>query len=124
MSGCEMKAFIEEQLAPLGPVTAKRMFSGGGVFLDGLMLGLIIEDALYLKADDVNRPAFEAEGQEPFAYARTGSRTTVMSYWRAPDRLFDEPDELVAWASEAFAAALRAKKPARARRATAKERGS
>lgn len=105
----DFKSLIEELLAPLGPVVIKRMFGGGGIFLDGLMLGLVIEDVLYLKADEVNRAAFEAEGLQPFAYEKKGGKTTVMSFWRAPERLLDEPDEMVAWAREAFAAARRVK---------------
>src|SRR5262245_11711087 len=93
-----MKALIEELLAPLGPVMVKRMFGGGGVFLDGLMFGLVTDGALYLKVDDRNRPAFEAEGLEPFTYARMGGRAMLTSYWRTPDRLLDEPDEALAWA--------------------------
>lgn len=105
----DFKAMIEELLAPLGPVVVKRMFGGGGVFLDGLMFGLVIEDVLYLKADGINRPAFEAEGLAPFVYDKKGGKTTVMSYWRAPERLLDEPEELVAWARDALAASRRAK---------------
>lgn len=105
----DFKSLIEELLAPLGPAVVKRMFGGGGVFLDGLMLGLVIEDVLYLKADEVNRAAFEAEGLQPFAYDKKGGKTTVMSFWRAPERLLDEPDELVVWAREALAAARRAR---------------
>ena len=108
-----LKEFIEEQLASLGPVTVRRMFGGGGIFLDGLMFGLIIDDRLYFKVDDANRPAFEAEGQQPFAYAKSNGRTTVMSFWTAPERLLDEPDDLVAWARGAWAVARRAKSKAR-----------
>ena len=111
MLDADLKGLLEELLAPLGPVAIKRMFGGGGVFLDGLMFGLVIEDVLYLKADDGNRPAFEAEGLAPFSYDKKSGRTTVMSYWRAPDRLLDEPDEMVAWARAAIAAAQRAQKP-------------
>lgn len=99
--------YLRETLTALGPVTVRRMFGGAGVFLDGLMFGLIADDALYLKADDGNRAAFEAEGLEPFAYERTGGHTTIMSYHRAPDRLLDEPEEMQAWAREAMAAAKR-----------------
>ena len=109
----DLKALLEEHLAPLGPVVIKRMFGGGGVFLDGLMFGLVIEDVLYLKSDDGNRAAFVAEGLEPFRYAKTGGATTVMSYWQAPERLLDEPDELRTWARNAYAAARRSKKPAK-----------
>lgn len=102
-----LKQLIEELLAPLGPIVVRRMFGGAGVFLDGLMFGLLTDEALYLKVDDRNRPAFEAEGLEPFTYERSGERATLSSYWRAPDRLFDEPDEAMAWARAAHAAAQR-----------------
>ena len=96
---------LKEQLAPLGSVTIRRMFGGAGVFLDGLMFGLIIDDMLYLKAGDANRPDFEAEALPPFSYRRGNGQATVMSYWQAPERLLDEPDEMLAWAGKAIAAA-------------------
>jgi DNA transformation protein len=86
------------------------MFGGGGVFLDGLMLGLIADGTLYLKADDETRARFEAEGMAPFSYVKKSGRTTIMSFWQIPERLFDDPDELVAWARAAFAVARRAQR--------------
>lgn len=103
------KSLLEEMLAPLGPVVIKRMFGGGGVFLDGLMFGLVVDDVLYLKADDANKPSFQAEGLVPFSYGKKSGHTTVMSYWRAPERLLDEPEELVRWCRDALAAARRRK---------------
>ena len=44
-----------------------------------------------------------------------------MSYWRLPDRLYDDPDELARWARQALAVAQRkatAKPKARARKIT------
>ena len=62
---------------------------------------------LYLRVDDANREAFEeARSSPPLNYAKGGS-TIDLSFWRAPERLFDEPDELVAWARLALAAARR-----------------
>ena len=120
----DLKALMEELLTPLGPVAVRRMFGGGGIFLDGLMFGLISDGVLYLKADDANRPAFETEGLSPFAYDKKGGRTTIMSYWRTPDRLLDEPDELVDWARAAYGAALRSRKPNRAKSAAKKGRST
>ncbi|MDE2585460.1 MAG: TfoX/Sxy family protein, partial [Betaproteobacteria bacterium] len=52
--------YLLESLAPLGRVVAKRMFGGTGLFLDGLMFAIVIDDQLWLKADDRNRAEFTA----------------------------------------------------------------
>jgi DNA transformation protein and related proteins len=99
--------FLREQLAPLGRVTMRRMFGKTGVFCDGLMFGMVTDNMLYLRVDDHNRTAFkEAESFPPLNYAKKGC-TIDLSFWRAPERLFDEPDELVTWARVALAAARR-----------------
>ena len=99
--------FLREQLAPLGRVTVRRMFGKTGVFCDGVMLGMVTENTLYFRVDDDNRVTFkEAESFPPLNYAKGGS-TIDLSFWRVPERLFDDPDELVTWARAALAAARR-----------------
>lgn len=99
--------FLREQLAPLGRVTMRRMFGKTGVFCDGVMFGMVADNVLYLRVDDHNRTAFkEAESFPPLSYEKKGEPINL-SFWRAPERLFDESDELVAWARVALAAAHR-----------------
>src|SRR5438309_5476610 len=99
--------FLREQLAPLGHITMRRMFGKTGVFCDGVMLGMVRDNTLYLRVDDENRAEFkEAQAFPPLNYEKKGG-TIDLSFWRAPERLFDEPDELVAWARLALAAARR-----------------
>jgi DNA transformation protein and related proteins len=99
--------FLRDLLAPLGRVTMRRMFGKTGVFCDGAMFGMVTDDTLYLRVDDGNRVAFkEAQAFPPLNYGKRGV-TIDLSFWRAPDRLFDEPDELVAWSRIALAAARR-----------------
>jgi DNA transformation protein and related proteins len=99
--------FLCEQLAPLGRVTMRRMFGKTGVFCDGFMLGMVTDNTLYLRVDDHNRAAFkEAEAFPPLNYKKKGS-TIDLSFWRAPEHLFDEPDELIEWARIALGAARR-----------------
>src|SRR3546814_5872211 len=57
-----------ELLAPLGEPEAKRMFGVRDVYLDGLMVALVADGRVYLKADAENLPAFEAAGSLPFAF--------------------------------------------------------
>ena len=99
--------FLREQLAPLGHVTMRRMFGKTGVFCDGVMLGMVTDNTLYFRVDDGNRLAFEeAASSPPLNYRKKGDMIDL-SFWRAPERLFDEPDELVTWARIALAAARR-----------------
>ena len=114
-------AFLKDQLHGLGTITTRRMFSGAGLYCDGIIFALILRDTLYFKVDDGNRRAYEAEGLEPFTYEARGKTVRVGAYWQVPERLFDEPEEMLDWARAALAAARRAaekKKPkARSKRA-------
>jgi DNA transformation protein len=99
--------FLREQLAPLGRVTLRRMFGKTGAFCNGLMFGMVTDNMLYLRVDDHNRAVFkEAESSPPLNYKKQG-HTIDLAFWRAPERLFDEPDELVTSARVALAAARR-----------------
>ncbi|MFE0754381.1 TfoX/Sxy family protein [Inquilinus sp. NPDC058860] len=99
--------FLRDQFALLGPIATRRMFGVTGLFCEGVMFGVMAEDALYLRVDDHNRAAFrEAKAYPPLSYEKQG-RTIDLSFWRVPDRLFDEPDELIGWARAGLAAAHR-----------------
>ena len=115
MADSEFVSYVVESLQPLGPVVARRMFGGHGIYLDGVMFALIAYDQLYLKVDGGNRAAYEAAGLQPFTYSGKG-KPIEMSYREAPSEGFDDPEVLCAWARDALAAARRAHRPKRARR--------
>lgn len=106
---------LHDVFAPLGAVRVRRMFGGHGIFHDDLMIGLAYDDVLYLKADEHSAEAFRALGLKPFTYDKR-SRPVTMSFYAAPEAIFDEPDAAGYWARLAFEAALRARKPPRAER--------
>src|ERR1700722_20589440 len=105
--------FIRDLFAPFGPVVVRRMFGGAGIFREGLMFGLLFDGAIFLRVDQDSIPDFEREGRRPFVYTRAKSPGKVgrasLSYWRLPERLYDDPDELAAWAGRALAIAQRKK---------------
>ena len=115
-ASAEFLTFLRDQLAPLGHVTTRRMFSGAGLYCDGVIFALLLRDMLFFKVDDSNRAAYEAEGLQPFSYEAKGKTVVIGSYWRIPERLFDDSDEMLEWARAALAAGRRAesrKKPKR-----------
>lgn len=105
--------YIAELFSEFGPVAVRRMFSGAGVFADGLMIALVVDGVIFLKADAETVPRFEGEGLPPFSYKTKDGRRTLMSYWRMPERLYDDPDELADWARQSMAAARKSAAPKR-----------
>ena len=103
------KAFVRDLLSEFGPISIRNMFSGAGVYADGVIFAIIFDDTLYLKADEFCSRDFAAEGKGPFTYDRKGRPPVAMPYWEVPERLLDDPEELATWARRAYAVALAAK---------------
>jgi DNA transformation protein and related proteins len=112
-TSAEYLDFIKEQFSDFGQVTLRRMFSGAGIYHDGLMFALIADDTLYLKADSASQGEFEALKLQPFTYSAKGEKQVSLSYWRAPEACLDDREEMTRWARMAFGAALRAQKSAK-----------
>src|SRR5438552_19001765 len=99
------------------------MFSGRGIYHDGLIFALALRGELFLKVDSETEREFRAAGSSPFTYARKGSSKVVaLSYWRLPELAVDDPEEIARWARLAVEAAQRAA-PMRKTRQTGKGTG-
>lgn len=112
----EFVDYLSEVLESFGAIRHRRMFGGYGIYHDDLMFGLVADDVLYLKADDQSCGLFEERGLTPFEYVKKG-KVMKMSYYLAPEEIFDDPDIAKVWAHHAYEAALRAKKPAKGKQA-------
>ena len=88
-----------------GRISVRRMFGGEGIYGNGPMFGIIVDDRIYFKTDDTTRGAYVAEQCEPFTYMKEGKRMS-MSYFAIPERLYDAPEELADWARQAHGVAL------------------
>ena len=99
-------------LLPLGPLRARAMFGGWGLFLDDTMFGLIADERLYFKVDAETEPRFAAAGATAFTYLRQGKRI-ALSYWEAPleapEGGFWKTEALLPWAELGLEAARRAR---------------
>ena len=98
--------YLHEVFDAFGPIRARRMFGGWGIYHDGLMFGLYAAGRLYLKTDAHNVAQFEAAGSEPFTYMQR-NKPVKLSYWSAPEAVLDEREQAEVWGRTAFEAALR-----------------
>lgn len=100
-----------ELLTPLGPVVARRMFGGFGLYVDGLFLAIISSGELYLKADAVSQSRYVDAGCEPFRYSKTGKdgrqEVATVNYFRPPEETLESPALMLPWGRLAMESALR-----------------
>ena len=104
----EFVEHVIETMRSFGPVTARTMFGGWGLYHEGVFFALVFDDTLYLKSDATNAAEFEARGLEPFVFeSRKAGETITTSYRRAPEEALESLDEMARWARSGYGAALR-----------------
>lgn len=117
--------FVLDWLAPLGDIASRPMMGGCVLYCNGVVFALIAKNTLYLKADDVTRPRYEALGLSafrPFPDRPDIGKPAIMQYYLPPPEFFEDADVMADWGRAAVEVGRRAqtkpKKPtARAKRA-------
>ena len=95
------------------------MFGGAGLYRDGIMFAILDDDVVFFRVDDKLEADLKAQGSVPWSYSmKRDGAVREMGYWRMPETAADDPDEAVAIAKRAYAAAVarkavRAKAPAK-----------
>lgn len=107
----EFVEYLKEVFVEFGPIAVRKMFGGYGLFYDGAMFGLVADNMVYLKADDSTASHFESRGLGQFEYDK-GDKSVKMSYYLAPDEIYDDPEEAALWAKRSYEVAFRTKKKA------------
>lgn len=118
--------YLLELMSAWGRVAARRMFGGYGLYRDGTLFAIVMDETLYLKADVSTQSQFIAAGSAPFVY-QSQTRNIELTYWRAPDACLDDAEAMSQWCTLAWTAAhsahrdavrptTRGKKPAPSRK--------
>jgi DNA transformation protein len=92
---------FDDLFSSFGPIVLRRFFGGEGICVGERMIGMVFEDRIYFKTDAQTRPAFLTEKCKPFTFEKKGE-TIVTGWFTLPERLYDDPDELAAWARAAL----------------------
>jgi DNA transformation protein len=101
--------FACDLLGGLGPVRARRMFGGAGLYAQDVMFALVADDVIYLKTDAALAAALEAEGCGAFVYdGGKSGKASAMRYHRLPDAALEDPELAVDWGRKALQVALAA----------------
>ena len=105
----ELASYVEEQLAFLGRISTKSIFGGIGIFVDERLLGIVMEDKLYLHTDASNLRAYQDRGMPQFKpYPNAFDLTT--DHHQVPEDVLADPTQLKGWGERALTAAIDAAK--------------
>ena len=84
---------VYDVLGHIDGLTAKKMFSGAGVYLDGSIVALVIDGELYFKSNAELMKKYSALGCHPFTYDRNGKMVT-MSYMSATEEMLEDRETM------------------------------
>lgn len=95
-----MNEFIEylvhDLLASVPNVTARAMFGGHGIYKNGKIFAIVIDQKFYLKADESLAKTYAATGAYPFTYQRDG-KIYSMKYFCVPEAILSDSETLNLW---------------------------
>ena len=100
--------YILSNLEPHGPIKARAMFGGYGIYYGDVMFALIAENVLYFRVDEQNRPDYLEHDSKPFVYSM-GQKTVSLPYLELPEEILNNSEELSYWIKKAKDAAMRNK---------------
>jgi DNA transformation protein and related proteins len=108
----EFADYCCELLSSQGPCTARRMFGGWGIHIDGLTIAILADlgggATLWLKSAPDNAQRYTDAGCQRFEYAAK-DKTMRMNYYSAPADAMESPPLMAPWARLALEAALLAR---------------
>src|SRR5690606_25906755 len=104
-----LASYVTEHLAFLGRISNRAIFGGIGIFIDERLLGIVINESLYLHTDKSNIDDYLSRGMEQFKpYPNAFDLTT--DHHRVPQEIIDDPQLLKDWGQRSLTAAIEAAK--------------
>lgn len=77
------------------------MFGVIGLYFDGLMFGMVSNDAVFLKVDESNKNKFLEADSAPLKLFKKNAE--VPSFYELPVEVLENAELFVEWAKESFA---------------------
>ena len=99
---------ILEKLTPHGPITARAMFGGYGIYFDKKIFSILIDQQLYFRVDQSNIKDYEAYNSQPFVYEGK-NKPVALPYMALPEKILNNPKELPTWIEKSLHTSLKSK---------------
>lgn len=112
--------YVIDQLSGLGPVEARPMFGGQGIYWREAIFGLIDDGRLYFRVSPETVAAFVERGAVPF---EPWPGHVMKGYYEVPAAVLEDADEAVEWARAAWSQPRGAARK-KAAKQTAAQRGA
>jgi len=75
-------------------IEARMMLGTIGLYIDDAQIGVVEEEAVYLRAGEDHRDAFEQQGATPY---NAGGAVAQASYFRVPPAILNDDEALTTW---------------------------
>jgi DNA transformation protein and related proteins len=95
---------ICQRFSLLGPMSAKTMFGGIGIYQTEVMFALVSEEKLYLRGGEALEVLYQQQGSANFIYTKRG-RPVILRYYSIDNTLWDNETLLLTYAQQALAGA-------------------
>jgi len=92
------------QLSQVAPVYYKRLFNEVGLYHQGQLFGLVVEDRVYFRVDDSSVMPYRARGMEPLR--PKSAQGPDSHFYQLPADVLNNPPELTFWLRAAVEASL------------------
>ncbi len=96
--------FVVDQLGDLGGVRVQKAFAQAVVFCDDVPFAYVIDDVLYFKVDDSNKPDYDEAGITAWV---TSDRNAAHRSYEVPADVLEDREALKLWAKKAVSVAKR-----------------
>jgi DNA transformation protein len=93
------KNFVLDQLSELPNLRARGMFGGFGLYSGNVFFGIISDDVLYFKTNEVTCKQYREAESDCF---RPSEKQVLKNYYEVPADVLEECEILLEWAREAI----------------------
>lgn len=88
---------LEEALIDVPGLSARPMFGAYGMYKDGIFFAIIEDDELFFKVNDETVHEYIKRNSKQFTYGLKNGEISKMNYWKVPDEILEDREEIVSW---------------------------